>query len=178
MSPGTGVILALAAVFLAPAAEELIFRGVLLGWLTRLAIGKTPARADTLAFVGLGDPHEGGPDAPLLEETIVVKWVEGAPSVHPPDGADGRSSRLRTPRPRPRPRSRRPRRSKPGALDPKVVNARLLAANGSPSRSSSPVTACRARSGRPRCRFSSLSLGLGFLYQRTGSIIAPLALTT
>ena len=38
--PGLALVMVLAGVVLAPAAEELIFRGVLLGWLTRIALGR------------------------------------------------------------------------------------------------------------------------------------------
>jgi membrane protease YdiL (CAAX protease family) len=40
-SPGMLTVLVLAGVVFAPLAEELIFRGVLLGWLTRLVIGRS-----------------------------------------------------------------------------------------------------------------------------------------
>jgi membrane protease YdiL (CAAX protease family) len=55
-SPRMVAILVLAGVVLAPAAEELMFRGVLLGWLTRLALGgsKPVARKDVSS---LGDSN-------------------------------------------------------------------------------------------------------------------------
>src|SRR5947208_184579 len=54
--PGSVLIAMLVGVVLAPAAEELIFRGVLLGWLTKIALGvKKPEVAHPLFDASVHD---------------------------------------------------------------------------------------------------------------------------
>ena len=64
-SPGMGFIMFLAGVVLAPAAEELIFRGVFLGWLTRMALGAG----------GIGRPSTRHPEAEMFEESAGTELV-------------------------------------------------------------------------------------------------------
>ena len=76
-SPGMIAILVLAGVILAPAAEELIFRGVLLGWLTRVILEgrRKPSTVAELAEIIPELPRE--PDLPTSLESSIPQGRAG-----------------------------------------------------------------------------------------------------
>ena len=128
---GPVAILAIvSAVFLAPAVEELLFRGLFQGWLTRLLVGK---------------PNGPEPPASDLDE-----WIADGSSAEPPE-AETRSPLF--------PRIPDPVRS---AL-PVLLTSSLFALVHMPQWPA------------PLAIFL-LSLGLGLLYQRTGSLVASFVL--
>jgi membrane protease YdiL (CAAX protease family) len=133
-SGGTAYLAVLSAVLLAPAAEELIFRGVIQGWLTRLFT--TPAEAD---------PKPDDPSDQL--ETIDL----GRPSA-----PAGRRPRL-LPR-MPRPLREASRRWATSGVMPVVLTSALFAL-------------LHAEQWPAPLAIYFLSLGLGTVYQRSGSLL-------
>jgi membrane protease YdiL (CAAX protease family) len=167
-SPGMVFILVLAGAVLAPAAEELIFRGVMLGWLTRLALGskKPEVQASTVEWIdeflpGDGDPH--------LLETVEIDSPEEAPgsttletaeqAIFNPYTAPVASIAAVSP--------------EPAAVETRPRAFPLLAANVAVSLVFAALHGAVWPTPIP---IFFLSLGLGFLYQRTGGILAPIAL--
>lgn len=130
----TAYLAVLSAVLLAPAAEELIFRGVIQGWLTRLFT--------TLAEA---DPKPDDPSDPL--ETIDL---EG------PSAPAGRPPRL-LPR-MPRPLREASRRWASSGVMPAVLTSALFAL-------------LHAEQWPAPLAIFLLSLGLGTVYQRSGSLL-------
>ena len=160
-------ILVLAGVVLAPIAEELIFRGVLLGWLTKLAVGeKRPVNPDpTIGVIDKPiEPDFGG----YLLETVEVDPVEeatepglAATSEHP------------TRNPYEAPFSSIVPRYETVAVDPSGRVFPLLLANITVSLIFAALHGAVWPTPVP---IFFLSLGLGLLYQRTGGILASTAL--
>lgn len=159
-SPGTVALLAFAGVVMAPLSEELLFRGVLLGWLTRVALGarsrpKPPTEPDWAAAAG---------EAPDSSETP----VEG--SFHDPISVEAVDAYVENP-----------------YLPPQ---ASIVAAHPADDRESSGIVRMVVANVAVSAVFAALhgaqwpapvplfvlSMGLGFLYQRTGSLIGPIAL--
>ena len=162
MGPGLAAVLVLAGVILAPAAEELIFRGILLGWLTRLALlGASSKRPDpTSASLATFPELEPVPAGHLLE-TVEIDLPEPSPDLgslataeHP---AYSPSSGIAAVAPR----------------SPRAIGGRLLAANVIVSLVFATLHGKVWPTPMP---IFFLSLGLGFLYQRTGGIVASTAL--
>ena len=139
---GKAVIFFLAGAVLAPAAEELIFRGVLLGWLTRLVLTPRAAAQPVPATLMESDLPES--EAPLLppDGTIVTEQA----SVPEPTA---------------------PWRETPGLV------VRLAVANVAVSLLFAALHHTVWPTPVP---IFFLSLALGLLYQRTGSLLAPVAL--
>ena len=153
-SPGMAAILFLAAVVLAPAAEELIFRGVLLGWLTRLALGtRAPSRVSPTA----DDPEAAfaGPPRPDL----IFPEPDAEVTFFDPTG--------------PRPKSDGGGPDPGSTPTPAGRSLRLLAAKVVVSLVFGALHGAVWPTPIP---IFFLSLGLGLLYQRTGSLLAPIAL--
>jgi membrane protease YdiL (CAAX protease family) len=133
------VVLAfLSGVVLAPIAEELFFRGVLMGWLTKVWARTDSARPNTLVpeHVEIGSP---GLDEPEFEIRPVEQPDEFANGVAP-----------------------RPSRSYVRVM-PNVMTS-LVFAGIHADQWPAPVA------------IFVLSLALGALYQRTGRLLAPIAL--
>ncbi len=170
---GMAVVFFLAGAVFAPAAEELIFRGVLLGWLTRLVLKPRNNRlgvpeapqthGDTFSesneVTTTVDLH---PDADV-SVTPVADWTEDhdnpfAPPraaiepAHPDDTSD---------------------RSKVDLPSRRGVMTRLLLANVAVSILFASLHAAVWPTPVP---IFFLSLALGLLYQRTGSLVAPITL--
>jgi hypothetical protein len=133
---GRVAILAIvSAVFLAPAVEELLFRGLLQGWLTRLLAGK--------------------PSGPDPSASDIAEWIPDASPEGPPEAG-------------------------PGLLE---ARSRLLPRIPDPLRSALPVlltSSLFALVHMPQwpapVAIFLLSLGLGVVYQRTGSLVASFVL--
>ena len=134
--PMTWAMIFFAAVVVAPLAEEFLFRGVLLGWLGRIATGrKTTDRPDS---DGLSDPYRTSTDDGI--------WVA----------------------------SREP--SPPGNADESPVpyeKSRLLLANVLVS---FVFAAMHGQVWPTPIPLFVLAMALGAIYQRTGSLVAPIAL--
>jgi len=163
-SPAMVAILVLAGVILAPIVEELIFRGVFLGWLTRLVlVSKKPESGSGIAS-SLDEPHPGD-SLPYLIETVEFESMEGPVSASDPETVE------------------------------QAIPDQFLQSSGNDRGNLAEVASNRALPLFAANVIVSLvfgtlhgavwptpvpifflSLGLGFLYQRTGSIIAPIAL--
>jgi membrane protease YdiL (CAAX protease family) len=137
----------LSAVVLAPAAEELLFRGILQGWLVRLW-GHRPAPPAPPPGIVVDDP--------ALADLFVLA------AVAPPPDPDRSIPRTAPPTPPvlPRPRGTTPAWA---VLWPGLLTSFVFAAIHA-SEWPSPIP------------IFVLSLGLGFVYERTGGLLAPFAL--
>jgi membrane protease YdiL (CAAX protease family) len=165
-SPEMKIVLVLAGVVLAPAAEELIFRGVLLGWLTRVALGVRKPSTQGSMMEGIDE----FPPVPHLLETVEIESPEGSFDAHPHDTAVHHADH-------------NPFAQPVAAIAPMVDESapvgtwslaiRLLAANVIVSLI---FAALHGPVWPTPIPLFFLSLGLGFLYQRTGGILAPIAL--
>jgi len=125
-----------AAVVVAPLTEEFLFRGVLLGWLNRIATGRS--KPDRIVVDGLAEPWEATPtDGESLPDH---------PSATPIEPEEPR---------------------------PSYVGLRLFLANLMVSFVFAMMHAQVWPSPIP---LFLLAMALGVLYQRTGSLIAPIAL--
>lgn len=141
---------ALSAAVLAPAVEEFLFRGVLLGWLGRWASGLRRAGPSLAA-----DPDFGPLAAP--EPVVWFEATAGADAPGSEEPADWVAAEA--PPPKPAPLAARGWRF----LAANVLVSLLFAAmHGHVWPSPLPLF--------------FLSLGLGVLYQRTGGLAAPVAL--
>ncbi len=152
-NPRMVVVLVLAAVVFAPLSEELIFRGVLLGWLTRLAIGRPKDLAsndllDEPVHANPGDliPSDPGFDAELDRDP-------GNPYTAPVATVILPETVVYRP--------------------PTLKNAQLLLANVVVSVIFAGLHAAAWPTPIP---IFFLSMGLGMLYQRTGSLIPSMVL--
>ncbi|WP_435017265.1 CPBP family intramembrane glutamic endopeptidase [Tundrisphaera sp. TA3] len=154
-SAGTVALLFFAGSIMAPIAEELLFRGVLLGWLTRLAM--RPEKRDepdaASDWTGGLDSDPGPAQGSFLTPiSIEAEDAEGEPfNPYQPPAA-------------------------PVTADPApkvAIPSRLILANMA-------VSAVFALLHGPQwpapVPLFVLSMGLGFLYQRTGSLVGPIAL--
>ncbi len=143
-------LLVTAGVFLAPLAEELIFRGILLGWLTKVALGvRKPEPDETFGFgeiLPAADPLAF--DVPETRTELVGPESPGLDAN--PFFAD---------------------HSSPAKAAPAWIP--LAAANGVVSLLFAALHASVWPTPIP---IFFLSLALGLLYQRTGSIVGPVAL--
>ncbi len=171
---GTALVYLLAGAVLAPAAEELIFRGVLLGWLTRLVLQPEKDRRRP----GRLDPMADATDQPGTDRSSTVvdlnsdadvsvspvaDWIEDRGNPYAPPQAsmiDGEAIRL-----------------------PEQVGDHLPPSGGMMFRLSMANVAVsilfaglHASVWPTPVPIFFLSLALGLLYQRTGSLIAPIAL--
>ena len=174
MSPSMAIILVLASVVLAPMAEELMFRGVLLGWLTRLALKpRKPAGRDPLGEAsseaeGYGSPGEDTPiqvedvEAPSRLSTEIVPSFIDHPSDNPYAAPSASISLI----------------SPPADVEilPDDPSGRVFALLMSNVAVSILFAAMHAPVWPTPVPIFFLSLGLGLLYQRTGGLIAPIAL--
>ncbi len=79
-SPGMMIVAGLSAVVAAPIAEELLFRGVLLGWFWRIGLRRREEEAEPVLIIG-DFPDQGDPFATALraEPSPVVTVVEESP---------------------------------------------------------------------------------------------------
>jgi membrane protease YdiL (CAAX protease family) len=157
LSPVMAMVMVLAGVVLAPFAEELIFRGLLLGWLTRIALGagaiaRRPSTIDE-SREAPADPfadlinHETDAETehnPYLAPTAAIAV---APDL---EGDD-----------------------QPGKVDATGRFVPLLLANVAVSIVFASLHGAVWPTPIP---IFFLSIGLGLLYQRTGSLVAPIAL--
>ncbi|MBX6313396.1 MAG: CPBP family intramembrane metalloprotease [Isosphaeraceae bacterium] len=139
-------------VFLAPATEELLFRAILQGWLTRLfhwPRGREPATARDIPtppeVVPLSEPPPPADYAP----TDGSVWVAPKAPLGTPEGAGS-------------PLAGGPLDPRPSMI-PNLLTSLLFAA------------VHFAQWPAPIPLFL-LALGLGYLYQRTGSLVAPIAM--
>jgi membrane protease YdiL (CAAX protease family) len=155
------VLVFVAAVVAAPAAEELLFRGVLLGWLTRAAtLAGRRGRLRPIAGPAEGEAEpEPEPEAPGRGEVWLVReelrggnsaWEPPRTPLGPPPGSEPRSSRP----------------TMAGGLAAWLPNAIVSALFAGMHYEQWPA---------PVPLFV-LSLALGWLYQRTGRLGGPLAL--
>ncbi len=162
MGPGLAVVLVLAGVILAPAAEELIFRGIMLGWLTRLALrGGQSTRLDpTSASLATFPEPESGPVGHLLE-TAEIDSPGPSPDFGSAETAEHPTyhSSLAV--------------AAVESRSPRATGGRLLAANVIVSLVFATLHGKVWPTPMP---IFFLSLGLGFLYQRTGGVVASTAL--
>jgi membrane protease YdiL (CAAX protease family) len=164
-SPGLVALSVLAAILLAPAAEELIFRGVLLGWLTRLSLGGEKRKPwveeelDLSVSSTIVDGQE--PDDLLIADEPDTSndgetWDDPGPLAASPAPASVLVQPLaQEPAPV-------PSRTLPLLLSNVVVSLVFAALHGAVWPTPIPIF--------------FLSLGLGFLYQRTGSLIPSVAM--
>jgi membrane protease YdiL (CAAX protease family) len=165
-SPGMKIVLVLAGVVLAPAAEELIFRGVLLGWLTRVALGvKKRSTHDSMM-----DGIDEFPPVPHPLEMVEIESPEGSFDAHLHDTAVQQADH--------NPFAQPVAAIAPVVFEPSPVGTwslaiRLFAANVIVSLIFAALHGAVWPTPIP---IFFLSLGLGFLYQRTGGILAPIAL--
>jgi membrane protease YdiL (CAAX protease family) len=158
MSPARALLMVLAGVVLAPLAEELMFRGVLLGWLNRLILrrgqARTPSGSVEEGFAVEVMDVEGQPD--FSPET---PRFEPGPSLANPYAAPTTSIAEYLPDPAP---VAPPDRALPLFLANVAVSLIFAGMHYKVWPTPMPIF--------------FLSLGLGFLYQRTGGLIAPVAL--
>ena len=161
LTPAMVVILAVAGVVLAPLAEELMFRGVLLGWLTRVVLGSKPRveprfldEQSAFSVVEVEAQPELFTGPIEFEENHDPFNVYSAPfaSIAPPPQLDDTYPEI----------ADFPRRAFTLSLANVAVS--LLFAGMHYKVWPTPIP------------IFFLSLGLGFLYQRTGGLIAPVAL--
>ncbi len=161
LTPSMGVILAVAGAVLAPMAEELMFRGVLLGWLTRIALGRKPSMDRELLDVE--------PPPPLVELESRTELVGEPMAFEPGEGPYNLYSAplasITTSIPF----------ADHGveAFENLRRSRALLAANVAVSL---VFAGMHYKVWPTPIPIFFLSLGLGFLYQRTGGLIAPVAL--
>ena len=151
-SPATVAVLVFAAVIMAPLSEELVFRGVLLGWLTKVALGG-------------GDRSK--PAAPAGWDEVDARFAPLAESLAPPivvDEVDAESAELLPIVDLP-----------PAAIEPPtpLQASRMILANLAVSIIFAMLHGAQWPAPVP---LLVLSMGMGYLYQRTGSILGPLAL--
>ena len=167
-SPGMVAILVLAGVVLAPLAEELIFRGVLLGWLTRLAVGEKRVVASSSTMDPIEGPIVPPGDGRHLLETVETDTSGAAPEGTFPETAEHLAAM-----------------SYEAAFSPLVPKYKMVSAD--PARRVGPLwlanigvslifAALHGAVWPTPVPIFFLSLGLGLLYQRTGGIVAPTAL--
>ena len=157
----------LAGAILAPAAEELIFRGVLLGWLTRLVLepragdsavalaASAEAEISNLASIPPDDFERAAPPASDLGDD------EGNPYV-PPRAAIDRTAMDPT--------------FDPGVVRPVATSNQWFWLGVANVAVSTLFAALHYSVWPTPVPIFFLSLVLGVLYQRTGSLIAPVAL--
>ncbi len=147
---GTGAVLAiLAAVVIGPALEELLFRGILLGWLERLFAGRpAPKRADP-------PPAEFAIEAPAIRP--VAATVGDDLDWRAPYDAPTESSFLPTESPTPTTLPYRPL-----AIFPNLITSVIFAG-------------LHFQQWPAPLALFPLSMVFGYLYRRTGSLAAPYA---
>jgi membrane protease YdiL (CAAX protease family) len=161
LSPSVAALALVAAVVLAPLTEEILFRGVLLGYFTRIS-----CRLPRTAHSPVSELHgsdlardqaleiDRRDEAPFIVGDASLQTALAAANPYaPPDGP------LSKPAAKPRP----PRVNAVSLLLPNILVSVIFAALHGPQWPA-PVP------------LFLLSLGLGYLYQRTGSIVAPIAL--
>ncbi|WP_435006971.1 CPBP family intramembrane glutamic endopeptidase [Tundrisphaera lichenicola] len=152
-SPGIAALMILASVVLAPAAEELLFRGVLLGWLSRFAL-RDHSNAELRSNTFDSSPN------PSVRLDVPEEELDFSDLAPLPDHRGGEDF---NPWAAPDARVLRSRARMPFLVLANVVVSLVFAALHSlvwPT----PIP------------IFFLSLGLGFLYQRTGGLVAPIAL--
>jgi membrane protease YdiL (CAAX protease family) len=157
LSPALAMVMVLASVVMAPIAEELIFRGLLLGWLTRIALGagaiaRRPSTLDDSLEASVGAFHD-----------LIVHETDAETEHNPylaPTAAIAE-----------RPELPGPDQPGKGGTTGRIVP--LLLANVAVS---IVFAALHAPVWPTPIPIFFLSIGLGFLYQRTGGLVAPVVL--
>ena len=139
---GMSALFLLAGAVLAPAAEELIFRGVLLGWLTRWALESNPISSEVA-----DQDHAIGPDLDFRDDLNAQDDIELRIAPLPADGLEGSPNQGTSIR---------------LILANLVVSILFAGLHYSVWPTPVPIF--------------FLSLVLGVLYQRTGSLVGPVAL--
>jgi membrane protease YdiL (CAAX protease family) len=157
LSPALAMVMVLAGVVLAPIAEELIFRGVLLGWLTRIALGAGAiARRPSTLDDSLEAPASPFPD-------LIVHEADVEAEINPylaPTAVIAEDPELSG-------------RDRPGQVDTTGRFLPLFLANVAVS---IVFAALHGAVWPTPIPIFFLSIGLGLLYQRTGGLVAPIAL--
>jgi membrane protease YdiL (CAAX protease family) len=151
LTGGVALLAIVSAVVLAPAVEELLFRGLLQGWLTRRLAGK---------------PSGGAPPASNLEE-----WIAEGPSAERPED-QARSGLLpKFPDPYFAPGA------EIGPVEERFTRITRSARMAAPILLTSAVFALVHMPQWPApLAIFLLSLGLGLVYRRTGSLVAAFVL--
>jgi hypothetical protein len=161
-------ILALSGVVLAPASEELIFRGVLLGWLTKLAVGEKRSVTPCSTMEPIEGPTHSA-DGSHLVETVESDTSEATAEVSFfPDTAEHVAQNLYE-----APFSPLVTKYETVLADPSGRVASLWLANITVSLIFAALHGAVWPTPIP---IFFLSLGLGLLYQRTGGIVASTTL--
>jgi membrane protease YdiL (CAAX protease family) len=146
---GRNALLAvISGVLLAPAAEELLFRGILQGWLVRLWTRRDPSPPGPDPGTTADAPDPPAPDpiaVPARPDPDRSPWSASATPLTPPwPGDEG------------------PGRPTAGPWPSLLTSAVFAAIHGSEWPAPIPIFV--------------LSLGLGYLYERTGGLLAPFGL--
>ncbi|APW59638.1 CPBP family intramembrane glutamic endopeptidase [Paludisphaera borealis] len=147
MTPGVAALAFVSTVFLAPLVEESLFRGVLLGWLTRIFTAASPSPEPGPKPEGRDEPPTATLESPMLGESDPgASPTDIAPvAIAPAPGVDGPS--------------------RPNAVClPAVVVASLLFAGMHAPQWPAPVG------------IFLLSMVLGVVFQRTGSLLSVMVL--
>jgi membrane protease YdiL (CAAX protease family) len=146
---GRNALLAvISGVLLAPAAEELLFRGILQGWLVRLWSRRDPSPPGPDPGTTADAPDPPAPDpiaVPACPDPDRSPWAAPATPLTPP-----------------RPGDEGPGRPTAGPWPSLLTSAVFAAIHGSEWPAPIPIFV--------------LSLGLGYLYERTGGLLAPFGL--
>ncbi len=176
-SPGVPQLAILLAVIVAPIAEELIFRGVIQSWLVDRAAsalnGMSSSISSGVTQSPSVSPSQPFPPRPSPTRPRMSLPRPGHPSCHPKRSTRALSRQY--PRETSRHRSMYPR-------SPTSPRRRTLAStvapplswvSPSPHSSSPPST---STNGRHRFALFLLAVAIGYVYERTGSLIAAICM--
>jgi len=166
---GKAVIFFLAGVVFAPAAEELIFRGVLLGWLTRLVLEPRAGKRQPSSLLDEG-PSALDPSSATFHpnDDVSIATTPASELLGDPGGPyPSTEAAVNFAAPQSRPPTDEGPQTGPGVM------TRLAVANLAVS---ILFAALHYTVWPTPVPIFFLSLVLGLLYQRTGSLVAPVAL--